>query len=241
MNKQISGKLVIYATALSLFLTGCGKKSDCEIPTSHIHLYTKQVTDDITIQKYMDSERLKVSGYNWNENYIEITKNDEELYKVLRNCFEGANNWDYLYNQMATHHDYLEFYYYYTTVETYTTTDSNGNTETHTRTVVHSGWHKNPYDSDNTGRTRLCHHRYYGYRIVNKNGKFKLEESPAVDDIREIIDEYPYFQEDCVTIVREEFKFHRSELPHLSPEDFDVFTGPDLDHKELDTGKVKTK
>ena len=78
--------------------------------------------------------------------------------------------------------------------------------------------------------------------IVYINGNPKLEESPAVDDIREIINDYQYFPEDCVTEVYETFKFSRSELPYLSPSDFDTFKGPDLSNKtiELENNKVKS-
>ena len=243
MNKLFSRKVLPYTLMAAMIFSGCGKKSECEIPSRHVHKYTKEITDDITIERYIDDERLNVNGYQWNEEYIEITKEDEDLYKIFKskNLFEGRNNWDYLYNEMATHHDYLKFYYEYTTIETYTTTDSKGNIETHTRTVHHDGWHTNPYDSDNTGKTRLYHHRYYGYRIVYEDGKFKVEQSPAVDDIREIIDEYPYFSENCVTTVYEQFRFRKSELRYLSPEDFDVFTGPDLEKRELETVKTKIK
>lgn len=243
MQKDVSKRVIPYALILSMILTGCGKKSDCEIPSRHVHRYTKQVTEDIEIEKYLDNEHLNVHGYDWNEEYIEITQEDEQLYKVLNShdLFEGANNWDYLYNVMASHHDYLMFYYEYWTTETYTTTDSDGNVEIHTRQVYHDGWHKNPYDSDNTGKTRLYHHRYYGYRIVFENGKYKVEKSQAVDDIRSIINDYPYFTEKCTTEVYEQFRFSRYELPSLSPEDFDVFTGPDLTNKNLETSMTRVK
>ena len=243
MKKNFYKRVLPYTLTIGMLFSGCGKKSECEIPTRHVHKYVKEVDDDITIEKYMEDEHLNLYGYNWNEEYIEINKVDEQLYKTLRNnsLFEGTNNWDYLYNLMATHHDYLKFYYEYTTVETYTTTDSDGNVTTHTRTVHHDGWHSNPNDSDNTGRTRLYHHRYYGYRVVYEDGKFKIERSPAVDDIRDIINDYSYFSEDCITKVYEEFKFSRKELKYLSPEDFDTFTGPNLESKELEIGYEKIK
>ena len=99
MNKLLTKEKLSYLLALTIFLTGCGKKSECEIPTRHVHKYTKQVTDNITIEKYLDDEHLSVWGYNWNEDYIEITKNDEALYKTLRSrsLFDGVTNWNYLY------------------------------------------------------------------------------------------------------------------------------------------------
>lgn len=241
MNDTLSKKILPYALVAAMAFSGCGKKSECEIPTRHVHKYVKQVTDDISIEKYLDDEHLNSFGYQWSEDYIEITKDDEKVYKAIKGLFEGVNNWEYLYNEMATHHDYLEFYYHYTTLETYTTKDSNGNTSVHTRTVHHSGWTKNPNYLHNTGETRLYHHRYYGYRIVYKNGKFKLERSDAVDDIREIIDEYPYFSEDCVTTVYKEFEYDESMLRYLSPDDYDVFTQPDLENKDLYSENAKIK
>lgn len=243
MEKNISRKIMPYVLTLSMILSGCGEKSECELPSRHVHKYTKQISDDISIERYMDDERLKVYGYNWNQEYIEINKHDEEIYKIIekRDLFDGITNWDYLYNEMATHHDYLMFYYHYTTTETYTTTDSEGNTHVKTRTKTHSGWTDNPNRAHNTGKTRLCHHRYYGYRIIYEDGKFKLEKSPLVDDIREIIYDYPYFQEDCIEEVYKEYDFNRNELDKLSPSDFDVFEGPDLSNKTIEKVKVKTK
>jgi len=243
MNKYTLKRVIPFTLAATIFLSGCGKKSECEIPVSHVHKYTKSVTDDITIEAYFDDEHLNLSGYTWNEDYIEINKVDEALYKALRSkdLFDGKTNWDYLYNQMATHHDYLKFYYEYTTVETYTELDSKGNPTTKTRMVHHDGWHTNPNDLDNTGKTRLYHHRYYGYRVIYKDGKFKLEQSPAVDDIREIINDYPYFSEKCVTEVYETFKFNKRELRYLSPDDFDTFIAPDLENPNLDTGNSRIR
>ena len=130
-------------------------------------------------------------------------------------------------------YDYLMFYYEYYTTETYTTTDEDGNVETHTRTVRHDGWHSNPYDSDNTGDVRLYHHQFFGYRVVNKNGKYVLDKSPLADDIRDVIEEYPYFPQDCVEEVYASYKFKRRELGKLRPEDFD-----DFEHPNLETAKV---
>lgn len=243
MGKNYQNKMIPYALILSMLLSGCGEKSECEIPSRHVHKYTKQTSNGITIERYIDDEHLNLSGYNWNNDYIEINKDDEKVYKIIRKngLFDGVTNWEYLYNEMATHHDYLEFYYHYTTTETYTTRDSKGNTQVKTRTVTHSGWTTNPNRAHNTGRTRLYHHRYYGYRIIYENGEFKSEKSQAVDDIREIINDYPYFSEDCISLVYEEYKYNKSELNYLSPEDFDVFNGPDLENKNLENGKVRTR
>ena len=233
MERKNKIKLLSYMLASTLLLSGCSKKADCDIPAKHVHKYVKEVNDDITIEKYLDNEHLVVNGYNWTDNIIEINKEDEKLYKRLYGLFDGTTNWDYLFYRMAKSHDYLEFYYEYDTEETRTRTNSDGETETYTETVHHSGWHQNAYDSDNTGRTRLCHHRFYGYAVVLQNGKYKLVKSPLVDDIRYIIDYYPYFSEYCTEIVSKEFRFNKYELRYLTPEDFDTFEGPDLSTKDI--------
>ena len=235
MKKETKSTILAGLLAGSMFLPGCGKKSDCEIPSRHVHKYVKEVTEDISIEQYRDSEKLTYGSYNWTENYIEINKYDEKMYKLLNddNLFVGADNWNYLYNVMANNHDYLEFYYEYDTIETHVTFDSDGDMHLEIETVHHDGWTKNPRDVNNTGRVRLNHHQYVGYRIINKNGSFELEMSPYVDDMRDIIDEYPYFNEDCTRKVYQIFRFKKSELPDLSPEDFDVYGHPDLSQKTL--------
>lgn len=236
-NKKL--KRTIAGVLAALSLTGCGKKSDCKIPTRHVHKYTKEINDNISINRYVDDEHLNNHGYNWTDEYLEITKNDEEYYKLLskNDLFVGEDNWDYLYNLMANQNDYLMFYYEYYTTETYTTVDEDGDITFHTIEVHHDGWHKNANDSDNTGLTRLYHHRYYGYRIVNDGGKPKLEQSKAVDDIRDVIFDYPYFNDYPIVTVYEQYKFKKKELSELSVDDFDVFTGPNLATNELNKDK----
>lgn len=242
MSKNKS-QILSLALMASMLLSGCGEKSECGIPTRHVHKYTKSISDNISLESYFDSEYVSLYGYNWNDEYIEINKVDEEFYKLItgNKLFEGVDNWNYLYNKMAGNHDYLRFYYEYDTVETYTETDSKGNTVVKTRTVHHDGWTSNPNDSNNTGKTRLYHHRYFGYKVVYKDGRFSLEKSPLVDDIREIIYEYPYISESCESEVSQTFKFSRYELKYLSPDDFDVFDHPDLSNRSVDFEQPKTK
>lgn len=228
-------RIISSALLLSLLLSGCGEKRECDIPTQHIHRYVKDITDDISIERYIESEYLNNGGYQQTDDYIEITEVDEQFYDLLNrnSLFEGDVNWDYLYYQMANHHDYLRFFYEYDTIETRIVTDSDGKERVETYTVHHDGWTSNPYDSNNTGKTRLFHHRYFGFRIIRKNGKFVLEKSPEVDDIRDVLDEYPYVGEDSVATVYEQFYLSRWELGDLKPEDFDTFKQPNLENREL--------
>ena len=230
MKKYKLQKLVPFVLISSMLLTGCAKKGECDLPTRHVHLYTKKLDNDITITKYIDSEFLKSYGYSWNADFIEITSIDEKIYNLLdnRGLFNAFDNWNYLYYVMANNHDYLKFYYEYTTTESYTVTDNDGNVSIKTKRVHHDGWTEDPYYIHNTGKTRLYHHKYFAYRVVCKNGKYSLEKSPLVDDIREVIEEYPYVPENCFEEVYETFRFFSIELPDLSPADFDTFNHPDL-------------
>lgn len=244
MIKHRLTRILPFTLAGVMLLNACSEKSDCVIPTRHVHKYTKQVTDDIGIETYLDNENLQAHGYNWNENYIEINKVDEAIYKLLNSklLFEGSTNWDYLFNYMASFHDYLKYYYYYETKRLVEEKDSEGNViSSHYVTDKHDGWTTNPYDANNTGKVRLYHHRFFGYRIVCENGKFRLDISNNVDDIRDVIREYPYFGEDCVASVYETFYFSKYDLYSLTPEDFDVFVGPNLDNPNLELGMLRER
>lgn len=236
-------KTIPYALTTALLFSGCGEKSECELPTRHVHKYIKQVEDDITIEKYILDEQLNIYGYIWQNEYIEVNKVDEMVYKLLRKngLFEGSNNWEYLFNLMANQEDYLEFYYEYTTIEKYTTTDENGEEVEHQKEVVHKGWTKKPNYAHNTGKIRLYHHQFYGFKLIYENDKFKLESSPLVDDIRDVIAEYPYFDEFCVTKIYKEFKFAPAKLKYLTPNDFDVFESPDLENPNLEESFTRIK
>ena len=230
MDNKRKRQVLSYMLASVLLLSGCGKKADCDIPVRHVHKYVKEVDDGFSIDAYFDSERLEYRDYNWTPEYFEINKKDEDLYKILTKnmLINGEENWNYLFNQMVTNHDYLEFYYYYTTIVPYTVSHGKGRTSVHLRVVPHSGWTEDPEYYHNTGRMRICHHQYYGYQVVLENNKYVLRASEPVDDIREIMSLYPYFKEDCVKIVDKEYEFNYDELSHLRVEDFDDFKEPDL-------------
>ena len=58
------GKIILALFLLCILgIFGCGKKSECEIPTRHVHKYTKGFSDGTTITKYLDSEYLNHFGY----------------------------------------------------------------------------------------------------------------------------------------------------------------------------------
>ena len=243
---NVTKKLLITAEllwSLNLF-SSCAGTSECDYPTLHAHKYTKAFGNGKYIYTYFVSEDLSHSGYDWNEEYMEVTEDDVEFYKFLdkHDLFYGRSNWWYLFNKMKNNHDYIRYWYHdeYTRLVAHEEVDSKGNVSTYytTETVVDEGWSSNPNHAHNTGKIRLYHHKYCGYKVVVENGELTLKRSPYVDDIRDIIDDYPYFEEDCVDEVYVEYKFKPSELPNIKPSDFDTFRQPDLSNPELSSKQM---
>ena len=226
---------------IPFLLTGCFD-ADCKVPDYHVHKYVGKIRRGYkgydtthTIINYFNNEFLTPGfeewieeerdypmhypttiEYNWTDETIKITKDDLEFYKVKDDLFRGDENWDYLYSVMKRCTDYLQYHYTYSDGES-----------------TWDDWHLDAKDPNNTGEVRVRHFRYYGYRIVYKDGKYVREQSPLVDDIRDIIDEYPYFNQNCYKSVYKEYKLSKSEAKKVKLADIDEFRQPDLENKEL--------
>ena len=218
-------KQVLALITIPFILTGC-KKIDWDLTKRHVHKYVGS-NNKGTIVNYFDSEYETVRDsyedvylhdfhYNRQDEYIEITKEDEEFYKVKNKRFYGPDNWNFLYNVMNSKRDYIEY--------EYTTTDGDD-------TFYH--WHRDRNYRSNTGKVRIYHYRFCGHRFVYKNGKWIDERSPFVDDIRDIINEYPYFEIDCYKRVHKDYKVDKKKLANLKIEDINEFKQPDYANKEL--------
>ena len=207
---------------IPFILAGCGKKADCNIPGGHVHRYVGS-NNRGTIETYLDSEYENVEvGYQDVDNktfyferqddYIDITDDDSDFYKAKGTMFKGEDNWEFLYSIMAGKKDFLS-YQYDDLFDTY--------------------WSKELEKSGFTGKVRVYHYQFCGHKLYYKDGKWINERSPFVDDIREIIDEYPYFEIDCYKQVYKQYKFNKREVKDIKLENIDEFTGPDLENKEL--------
>lgn len=222
------GKKILALLVVPFMLSGCAPLSECEVPTSHVHKFYANTIYG-TVYNYLDTERMTHGNYNWTEDYIDITKDDEAFFRTKGDLFDGAKNWNYLYNYMACKNDYLEFWYSYDEEETSTDEDGNTVTETH----HYSGWTDNPYHRGVTGETSLCHHRFASYRIVYKNGKYVKEQSPYVDDIRDVLTNYPYVDQRFDGIVSKTYYLNSWDLPRIKASDFNYFKGPRLEDRTL--------
>ena len=218
----------------SIILSGCtnvkAATSNCDISEPHVHTYTKVMDNGHMVKTDMASEALVKNGYNWTENCYAVSPEEAAIYQfmALNKVFLGRENWDYLFAQMAHSHDYMEYYYEYYTPDTIEKEGYMGEKYIAHINRKHCGWTKNSHSDFLTGRTRIYHHQFYGYKIVKENGRFYLEKSPLVDDIREILDAYPFYSEYCVETVYAEIDLSKSEMARLTPNDFTIFDHPNL-------------
>lgn len=243
-KKQKLERLGALVLSLSLFLSGCAEKANCLLPFKHVHKYVKEDENGNSIVRYIESEKEDEDGYKRLDEYIEISKEDEEIYELLdkKNLFIGKENWDYLYNLMASNQDYLEYYYEIPTTQVYKSRNSYGKIVTNEREYMQTGWHASPDSAFNTGDVRVCHHKYFGYAIERKNGKLELVKSPLVDDIREIISDFPFVCENCYEIVYEDYVFDKSDLDKITTNDLTTsFSYPNLENKRIHTGKMRVR
>ena len=225
-------KSILAILPIPFIMTGCAKK--CDIQAFHVHKYSGKVSrgykgDDpyhIVINYFVGdspvvTDRQKVEEewdsnghysttitYNWEEETFEITDDDLEFYKVKGNLFNAkdADNWYYLHSIMSTKRDYLEY------------------------KTEYGGWTMDSTCPYNTGEVRIRHMKYFGYDIVYRDGKYERVKSPLADDIREILDEYPYFSPNCYESVYKYFTFSKEQLPYLNMREFDDFGQPDFDN-----------
>lgn len=225
---------ISYTIGASLIIggiIGVPNPKQCDITnTYHVHLYTKDI-DNVKIVKYLPCTKNDFS-FTKQDTFLPATNFDLKVYNNLDylNLFDGRDNIDFINYQIATRHDYMDFYYYYK--ETYTEEDSEGNIKE--KTVTHSGWTINPYHRGITGKVRVNHPRYYAYKITINNNNLDLIQSDSVDDIRTIINEYPYISENTYHYVSKIFYFFPLEVPFLKLEDFNPFYSPTVENNPLE-------
>lgn len=195
--------LVALVTTLSIGLTGCAKKSDCDLKELHLHRYEKD-----GIIRYLSREELEYQGYEWTDDILYMNYGEETLwnFEQKEGLIKIADNEEYLQEQQSNNHDYIEYRYSYDYLLPISHTMTVGDTTTTYFTYIPMtdySWTTNPEHSQLTGETRLCHHVYTAYKIVkNEEGNYIAIESPQVDDILSIKDEYPYFKENYTTIIK---------------------------------------
>lgn len=199
-------KLLLGALAFSLVgTTGCGKKADCDIEDSHAHLYTNEEG----YSRYINKEYIKYEGYTRNDDYINI-EGQEKFYKFLdkKDMLKIEDNMGVILAKQEENNDYIEYRYFYTYFVPIAHVVSAGKTTTFYYTYIPMTGHSWTSDSNHcnlTGEQRLCHYVYTAYKIEkDDNGKYVLIPSKDVDNIKEVMDEYPYIKEKYYKVVNPE-------------------------------------
>lgn len=223
MNIKEVTKKILPFLCIPFILGGCSKV-DCDIKEDHVHKYVAR-TSNGTIVNYFNSEdtiymppflqvlAYKSIDYYRDNEYLLATEDDLNFYKVRGASFKGSENWIYLFNLMKNKRDYIEYRYRDSDDDPHWTTDKN--------------------KSRKTGLVRVNHYRFFGYKIVWQNGQYIKVRSPLVDDIRDIIDEYDYFDHNCYEEVYKEYNFNRSIVDSIRLEDIDEFVQPDLSNPSM--------
>lgn len=219
-------KLLLGALAFSLVgTTGCGKKADCNIEDPHAHLYTNE--EGYT--RYINKEYIKYEGYIRSDDYINI-EGQEELYKFLdkKNILKIEDNLDVILSKQEQNQDYIEYRYSYTYYQpishSYTVNKSTYIYYTY-KPMTRYSWTSDPNHRNLTGEQRLCHYVYTAYKIdKNEKGKYVLIPSNEVDNIKEVMDEYPYIKEKYYKIVNPKNGYdldYEDGQEELSPEELE--------------------
>ena len=221
---------VLTLLAIPFILSGCARNVECNVPERHVHKYVGS-NNKGTVTNYFDSEGeyirvgytdgdFQTFYYYRKDDYIDISKDDERFYEIKGYyLFDGRENWDYLYNVMATKKDFLEYQYQYD--------DGLGG--------WNRSWTTNKKKNNLTGKVRVCHYQFCGHKLEYKDGRWINTRSPFVDDIRQIIDEYPYFELDCYKVAKKEYTFDKKQVKDIKIEDINEFNHPDLENKDLYT------
>ena len=186
--------------------------SDCNDRSYHLHKYVKD-----GLVRYFPKEKLNYRGYKWTDEYVYVSRDEEELvnFEQRKELIKINDNIEYLNAERESKKDFVEYQYEYT--ETWTTMQpvQIGKTTSY-YPVIHEeteyDWTSNPKHSGLTGLARTGHHVYVAYKVErNKRGKLTLVESPEVENLIDIKDEYPYITEDHIVINYTKFKLEEEE------------------------------
>ena len=178
------------------------ENTKCKISGKHIHLYSKFV-DGYKITRHIPGEKKEIEGYTKEKDFVRTDRFYDDILKLLnkKKLFRAEQNIDYLSHLVEINKPYIEYEYDNMEQDIKFTFDEEGNTIPLVKTVHKTGWHGDKNDPKNTGRAREHRAMFYGYKIIMEKDKPKLVKSPLVSDIAEIIQEYPYYCENCFEYV----------------------------------------
>lgn len=201
--------IVLASTVMLTGLTGCGKKAECDVKGDHAHLYTNEQN----FVRYIDKEYLSYEGYDRQDDYIRLNKEEAELRKLedKKGLLRIDENIDAIIDVQEQNHDYIEYRYAYTYLMPIPHYTHIGKTTTMYFTYIpttHHSWTTDPEHSRLTGEQRRCHYVYQAYNIVkDEKGKDVLVPSEYVDDIFDLNGEYTYIKEKFCKVIDAEYGY----------------------------------
>ena len=171
----------------------------------------------------------------WYDNieYVDYQEQQLREFEKKKGLIRIEDNIEYLTELQKSEQDFLEYRYAYTYLQPVPIVHTTGKT-TYTTfmyiPVTHYSWTTDENHSRLTGETRVCHHVYQAYKVVEENGKLKVVDSPQLEDILETKGEYPYFKEKVSYIVNKK-----------DNQEVDYEDGPEEEVVEQEENYQKTK
>lgn len=213
LNKKVLATLMLSS---SLVFCGCESyEYECDINTRHAHLYTYDINDDLSLQKYIESEMYMVNGYKKEADYIEITDDDALKLDAISD-YESFNKNDvgsilkinenedyikYLKNEYQNYYDYkCEDKSFYAR-GTYPLNPFNRYIPTVETEIYYS---KDPDNKHTTGEKRLHYYTFYGYNIVKIDGHYELVESDNYFTLDDCLENCEYIAKNCISLQKTE-------------------------------------
>ncbi len=182
MAKLKGLSLVLVTTLFVTSLGGCSSDNKCFVNDKHAHMY---VSDDGLI-RYVMSEKNNVDGYNKSYNYRVISQDESSLYEFIgkKELLRIDENMDIISAQQDLNKPFTIYEY------TYRSFSRVGSS-------VCYAWTNDPEQDDLTGEEKEVHFIYQAFSIdKDENGNYVLIPSPLVEDITEVMTDFPYIMAD---------------------------------------------
>ncbi len=195
VNKKVLATLLLSS---SLILTSCSV-TKCKINESHAHYYTCEYEDDVSLSKYIPSERKKINGFKKTSDYIIITEDDKKIYNAIEKEENKNEDKPGSLLEISKNPEYIEYIkenyknklFYkcsmkvYHADDTYKANPVNSYMPTWDDFVFYT---EDPNNENATGEKSLTYYTFYGYNIVkDENNNYTLVRSEDYDTIEDVI------------------------------------------------------
>lgn len=183
--KRRGAALLLVGTLSLTSLSGCSR-AECDILNYHAHMYVNEEG----YVRYIRSEREELEGYRRSYNSREIAGEDIKLYNFSYNngLLRIDENIELILAQQEKNTSFTAYEYSKSELTSFGKMISS---------TTNYYWTNDPNHDSLTGKEEQVHYIYQAYRIEqDENGSYFLVPAPIVEDITEVMEEYPYIKED---------------------------------------------